>query len=254
MCTQVDGVLYKVHRSLLTAASAALDDILDIPDGKKEDDPDREGTEKYPLYFEGITKTEFEDLLGGFLYHHEWQTIKDVADKERIYINLLKLSHKWQMTAGRAYAIKNLSEIYLTPAHRLELARKFSIPDWVEPAVKWILNRKLSELSGFELEQIGIQIYAILVKGKEHLDTEVRRTANIAPAMRWWRKEIGWGMLHPKYPKKPSDILWELDKFHHPGLNEECRKDMRREIHENILFFDEKVVAATAAAAIAIIR
>lgn len=58
-------------------------------------------------------------------------------------------------------------------------------------------------------------------------------------------------MLHPMYPLRPDEVLWNVQKFSHPGLNEMCRDDMIREIRENVLFSDERVVPATAAAIIA---
>ncbi|KAJ7137895.1 hypothetical protein C8R44DRAFT_728089 [Mycena epipterygia] len=246
-----------------------MEAILSIPDGKTTDDPSREGTEKYPLHIEGVTREEFDDLLGGFLYHPEYKIIAD-TDKERVYTNLLKLSDKFIMKAGKRYAIKNLEDIYLPPARRLELAGKFGIPQWVEPAVKYILNHKLTELTAEDLALIGLGVYAILVKGKEFMDVEIRRTASRAPSMiqdpswncpdhkscdttwkRLWRKEIGWKLLHPTFPMKPDEILWTVQKFRDAGLYEKCRDDVIREIRENVIFFNERIVLATSEAIIA---
>ncbi|KAJ7442959.1 hypothetical protein FB451DRAFT_1057155, partial [Mycena latifolia] len=260
----VNGVLYKIHLSILLKMSEAMSAILSIPDGKSADDPTREGNKKYPFHLDGITKEEFDDLLNGFVYHSSVNSPPD--HKERVYTNLLKLADRFIMPAGRAFAIKSLEDIYLPPSRRLELAAKFSIPDWIAPAVKWILNRKLTDLTPVDLDRIGIGMYSILVQAKEKMDVEVRRTANIAPAMvqdptwkcadhkrctstwkRLWRDEIGWKMLHPTFPLKPDDIAWTVQKFSHPGLNESCRDDMVREIRDNIEFFDERLVPATAA-------
>lgn len=49
--------------------SEAMSAIFSIPDGKNADNPTREGTDKFPLHLEGITKQEFDDLLGEFVYH-----------------------------------------------------------------------------------------------------------------------------------------------------------------------------------------
>ncbi|KAJ7094161.1 hypothetical protein C8R44DRAFT_645559, partial [Mycena epipterygia] len=164
----------------------------------------------------------------------------------------LKLCNKFIMNAAKKYVIKNLEDIYLPPARRLELAGKFGIPQWVKPAVKYILNHKLTELTAEDLALIGLGVYAILVKGKEFMDIEIRRTASRAPPMiqdpswdcpdhksydttwkRLWRKEIGWKLLHPTFPMKPDKILWTVQKFRDAGLYEKCRDDVIREIRKS---------------------
>ncbi|KAJ7023663.1 hypothetical protein C8F04DRAFT_876358, partial [Mycena alexandri] len=156
--------LYKLHRSLLLKGSEVMAALFTIPDGKASDDPNREGTEHYPLYLEGITTEEFDDFLGGFLYRY--RPIPE-ADKERIFMNLLKLSDKWIVEAGKTYAIHNLENIPLPPSRRLQLAGQFNISHWVHPAVKSILSRKLTELTREDLACIGLDVLAILVKAKD---------------------------------------------------------------------------------------
>ncbi|KAJ7843028.1 hypothetical protein B0H13DRAFT_2364926 [Mycena leptocephala] len=90
---RVDGMLYKIHRGILVKVSEVMEAILAIPDGKTADDPDREGTEKLPLFLDGINRQEFNDFLGGYLYRLEW-TVED-DEKERVYATLLKLSDLW---------------------------------------------------------------------------------------------------------------------------------------------------------------
>lgn len=49
--------------------------------------------------------------------------------------------------------------------------------------MKWIFNRKLTELTPADLDRIGIRVYSILVRGKELMDIEIKCMANIAPTM-----------------------------------------------------------------------
>ncbi|KAJ7707933.1 hypothetical protein B0H14DRAFT_2646744 [Mycena olivaceomarginata] len=187
-------------------------------------------------------------------------------NKERVFMNLLKLSDLYIIEAGKAHTKKNLDDIYLSPACRLELACCYGIDDWVEPAVKWILNHPFKDLTPDDLSRIGLQVFAILVKGKEHMDVEIKRTASIAPAMiedlSWecqnhkscakvwkcsWRDHISRRLLHPMFPIRPQEILWHVQKFEsHSGLNPRCLQDMCSLIQEDSFFFDERVVEATA--------
>ncbi|KAJ7613811.1 hypothetical protein DFH06DRAFT_1146559 [Mycena polygramma] len=264
---RVEKVLYKIQKGFLVRVSDVMQQLLSIPDGKPEGET-REGTDDYPFFIDGITSQEFDDFLGGFAYRlaipSNWNEVA-ADDKERVYTNLLKLSDMWEIEAGKACAIKNLEDIYLPPSRRLQLACRYKIPQWIEPAVRWILNHPLKELTLDDLTRMGLEVFGILVKGKEHMDVEIRRTANVAPRMiedpswecdqhkscakvwkRLWRKEIGWLMLHPTIPMKPSEVLWTVKKFSHPGLSPRCLEDMCRVIRDDILFFDERVVPATA--------
>lgn len=63
ICFQVKRVLYKVHFSQLIKLSAVMEEIFGIPDGKKADDPTREGSESFPLYLDGVENQEWDDFL-----------------------------------------------------------------------------------------------------------------------------------------------------------------------------------------------
>ncbi|KAJ7872821.1 hypothetical protein B0H14DRAFT_3438659 [Mycena olivaceomarginata] len=249
MVIRVDTVLYKIHIGILLQISEVMNAIFTIPDGKALDDPTREGTEQLPVLLSGITTEEFDDFLGGFVYPMQRSNISD-ENKERVFTNLLKLSDLYIIEAGKAHAKKNLDDIYLSPARRLELACRYGIDDWVEPAVKWILNHPFKDLTPDDLSRIGLQVFAILVKGKEHMDVEIKRTASIAPAMiedpswecqnhkscakvwkRSWRDHIGRRLLHPTFPIRPQEILWHVQKFEsHSGLNPRVVEATAREI------------------------
>ncbi|KAJ7732947.1 hypothetical protein DFH07DRAFT_780787 [Mycena maculata] len=264
---RVENILYKIHISMLTKLSPDMGGILAIPDGKFDDDPTREGTEQFPLLLPGLSIQEFEDLLY-WVYRVEWKALDD-AEKERVCTNLLKVSDLWQIEVGRAYAIDALQTIYLPPSRRLELAGKYSIHHWVEGAVAEIFSGKLTDLSEDDLSRIGLKVYSILVKGMHRMEIEMRRTANVEPAMtldpdwqcknhsvciaawkRLWWDRIGRKLLHPDSPIKTDAILAEVKKLTHKDLNDNCRKDMVREIETNVEFVDKRVIAGVGAAII----
>ncbi|KAJ7272420.1 hypothetical protein C8J57DRAFT_1225949 [Mycena rebaudengoi] len=209
--------------------------ILAIPDGKKMDDPTREGSEKYPLFLEGMTTQAFEGFLV-WVYRVEWDCGLDsdsdeaAAERETALADLLKLS-----------------DIEVHP------------------------RKEISNISLDDISRMGIHVYWILVRGKERFDIEVRRTANVEPYMGrdptwqcenhslclkvwrklWWTK-IGRKLLHPDYPLTSDDILWEVKRLKQKGLTEACRNDMARQILiKEVTFCDERVVPAVAQAIVA---
>ncbi|KAJ6626522.1 hypothetical protein B0H10DRAFT_2211119 [Mycena sp. CBHHK59/15] len=246
-CTTVVGVLYKIHISMLTKLSPDMGSILSIPDGKDATDPTHEGTELFPLLLLASKSRSSMTSCTGFTV--EWKPMDNLEEKEHICTNLLKVSDLWQIDMGKAYAIRNLKDMYLLPSRRLELAGKFSIPEWVEPAVMAIFEGKLSDLTDMDLLCIGLKVYSILVRGMERMEIEIKRTANVEPRMvvdpdcqcqnhgaciaawkRLWWDKIGRKLLHPDKPMKTDTIIGEVIRFAHKDLNERCRDDMVREI------------------------
>ncbi|KAJ7857828.1 hypothetical protein B0H14DRAFT_2578188 [Mycena olivaceomarginata] len=187
----VDNIMYNVHSSMFEQLSGMMQSILSIPDGKAADDPTREGSEAYPLLLSGVTELEFNDFLL-WLYRLGWESLNNTDERERIFTHLLKLSDQWDIEAGKAHSIHNPQTLVLPPSRRLELAGKYTIPQWVEPAGREILDQKLAILTDADICAMGWKVYSMLAKARESLETETRRTAFVAPVM----------------PKDPS---WECD-------------------------------------------
>ncbi|KAJ7923988.1 hypothetical protein B0H13DRAFT_2315995 [Mycena leptocephala] len=176
------NTLYRVHLSIITKLSPIIAQILAIPNGKEAGDPTQEGAERFPLHFAGLTVHEFEDFLF-WMYKSEWKPITDVEIKERVFIDLLKLSSMWEMEVGKQYAVAHLQNMDLAPSRRLQLARQFSIPEWVSGAVEKIFQGKLSDLNDLDIACIDVKSYSIIAKGMAQMDIEMRRTANVEPPM-----------------------------------------------------------------------
>ncbi|KAJ7291323.1 hypothetical protein C8J57DRAFT_1491817 [Mycena rebaudengoi] len=260
---RIEGVLHKIHVSLLTKLSPNMNEILNIPVGREE------GTERFPLHLAGITIQEFEDFLL-WVYRIEWTPMSDPVERERIFTNLLKVSSVWEIEVGKKYAKTHLEDLYLPPSRRIELARQYSIHEWVKGAVEEIFQKKLADLSDLDIARIGVKAYSILAKGMERMEVEMRRTANVEPPMTndpdwactkhtvcittwkrlWWDK-IGRRLLHPDSPIKTAGILEEVKKLAHKDLNEKCRMDMVKDTEHAIVFVDERVVAGVVASIVA---
>ncbi|KAJ7023807.1 hypothetical protein C8F04DRAFT_1193114 [Mycena alexandri] len=263
--------IYKIHLSMLTRLSEVMGSILTIPEsgGKAPDDPTREGTEHYPLLLPGTCVEEFDDFLH-WLYRTEWEPLgRNDIEKERICTHLLKLSDMWQIRPGKTYAISVLENMDLPASRRLELAGRFTIADWVKPAVKKILNKNLGSLTDHDIRAMGWKVYSILVKAKEMLDAETRRTAFVPPAMtkdpaweckehssclsvwpKLWFDKIGRELLHADRPIQLNEIAGKVlkdDTLKHARLSESCRIDMVNQCFD-MTFADDGIITACAEA------
>lgn len=206
--------------------------------------------------------------------HSEWTDLGNDEQKERICTHLLQFSDKWQIETGKKYAISVLQNVCIPPSRRLELAGKFTIPEWVEPAVKAILNERLANLTDADVRAMGWKVYSMLVNAKEMLETETRRTALVAPPMpkdpswecqnhtsclaiwpKLWFDRIGKKLLHASTPMKLNEIRHEIAKdetLKHPALTNHCQVDMVIFITSSPIFTfaDEQIIPACAAAVV----
>ncbi|KAJ6530281.1 hypothetical protein B0H19DRAFT_1082669 [Mycena capillaripes] len=279
-----DSTIYKIHLSMLMKLSDVMRSILSIPDNKALDDPTREGTSLYPLYLPGTNAEEFNDFLlwlyrayvvlcGVTAYadweNSEWNSFSADPDRERIFAHLLKLSDMWDIKAGKTYAIAMLERMCLVPSRRLQLAGRFGIAHWVQPAVKTILEDRLTCLTENDLCCIAWKVYSLLVKAQEIQDAEIRRMAFVPPEMAsdpswecqshttclsvWpkvWFIKVGRELLHPDVPMRLVDfasMVTKEDTLMHPRLSESCRRDMATQC-ANMTLPDEAIANGCAAA------
>lgn len=200
----------------------------------------------------------------------EWVPVNGDEDKERLYLSLLRLSARWDIPSGVSYAITALHGLLLPAPRRLEIARMYSIPDWVRPAVRRLLACPLGDLTDAEMNQIGIKVYSLLVQGRERMEAEMRWVAQVPPEMVkdhswrctdnkvcasafkdfWWNK-IGRKLLHPSVPSDYTQIPDLIQKTSNwNGLHPECKLEMERKTRETIYPL-EGIIAGVAAAIVA---
>ncbi|KAJ7749554.1 hypothetical protein DFH07DRAFT_961690 [Mycena maculata] len=267
-----ETTIYKIHESQLEL-SEGMKSILTIPDGKEPGDPTREGTEHYPLFIPQTSVAKFDDFLR-WIYRAEWEPLgADDHEREHICTHLLELSDLWEIEAAKRYAILALQYMPLIPSlRRLQLARMFTINDWVEPAVKKIFDDGLTTLTDNDLTAMGLKVYSIFVKAQAQMEIETRRTAFVGPVMdkdsawqcpnhasciavwpKLWFDKIGKKLLHTTNPIKLSEIQAEAEKdetFVHPGLSNPCRLDMVLRVCHGTTFAHERIIPACAASII----
>ena len=69
-------------------------------------------------------------------------------------MSVLELSHMWAFTALREHAINRLDTSDLTAIRRVQLAKKYDIPEWIPKAYTELVNRE-KWLTDEEAEELG---------------------------------------------------------------------------------------------------
>ncbi|KAJ7779770.1 hypothetical protein B0H16DRAFT_1711022 [Mycena metata] len=235
-----DTTIYKIHVTMLKALSNVIGDILTIPDGKEKNDPTREGTLHFPLSLPGTNASEFEDFLCWFA----WEGFGDnLEERHRIFTHLLK-----------AYAIDSLKALPLAASRRLQLAGQFTIVSWVEPAVKHILERKLSALTLEDLAVLGLRVYSMLTRRTALVPPQVpndpswqcqKHSSCLAAWPKVWFEKFGRRLLHPEKPIHLKDVKIEALSIRNSTLSERCALDML-DVIDTITFPHETIMSAAA--------
>ncbi|KIM57677.1 hypothetical protein SCLCIDRAFT_129977, partial [Scleroderma citrinum Foug A] len=99
---------------------------LTLPSGVEHDGAD----DDHPILIEGIACDEFEHFVS-WIYH--------VAESQQPGVSslvaILKVLHLWMIENSINWAINHLEQLGLPPAHKLELACMYTIPQWIAPAM-----------------------------------------------------------------------------------------------------------------------
>ncbi|KAI9065085.1 hypothetical protein FKP32DRAFT_1756887 [Trametes sanguinea] len=236
----VGGTLYKIHADLLGLRGGVLQDLFELPQSSEN----REGlTDDQPIQLPQVTEREFEHFLeliydGHLLPPYSLEKLADI----------LKLSTQWGVDSGRQWAIHHLEASRNVPASlRLQLARRYNVPQWVEPAFReLVFCISLGELRGDDFVHLSYPVYILITKLKEAVEHERRVVAYLAPECKthgpscsnpercsliwretWWLK-IGRRLLHPdadqsmpleKGPGAVESLEWA-------GMSPACRENM----------------------------
>ena len=153
------------------------------------------------------------------------------------------------------WAIGKLENLGLSPAHRLELACKYSIPGWLPGAIQALISSPLAAISQEDMSRLGLRVYSIIAKAHEMIECERKTIAAIPPGLsldpdpdcpvnehqhcrdvwiRFWWQKVARQLLHPTQPL-PLDALIDYiaTQAHPDGLKGICRERYVGEIIES---------------------
>ena len=87
----------------------------------------------------------------------------------------------WDIEPGIEYASHELLTFDLYPAHRIHLARRYNLGEWITDAVHNLLVVPLQNYTDEDFEHLGMKIFVTISTAKETIATERKRFGNFAP-------------------------------------------------------------------------
>ena len=159
-------------------------------------------------------------------------------------IDILHISHMWDIHPGIEFATRELLEFNLHPAHRLYLAHRYNLVDWISDPIRKLLaaplERYVKEDKDHHLE---FDLYMIIATAKESIAAERKRLGNHPPfppnfdnepfcdqhesCKKVWVEKWFYTMLrrihHPIDPLPLSSVPDALEAIDHRGMNPECK-------------------------------
>ena len=154
----------------------------------------REGTVSNPIIVEGCTSVAFANFLGSLNHKYVsrnshinyWVLIYFIfgilrsswaaprLEHQQQLLDILHISHMWEIVPGINFAAHELLGFDLQPAHCLYLARRYNLVDWIPAAVWVLLSIPLEQYhDGVEI-LLDVELYMLIAKAKESISLEQR--------------------------------------------------------------------------------
>ena len=169
-----------------------------------------------------------------------------MADREQEQLlDILHVSHMWQIRPGFDYAIHQLGVCTLQPAKLISLAQKYSIAGWVPEAVRSLLLLPFCKYTEQDICDLSFSGYLVIACAKEEIQEQRRVLAAIPPypldvcadnaphctyhttcTRVWydkWAKEIVPRIHHPTDHFPLSKTISALLDIDHIGMNRACK-------------------------------
>ncbi|KAJ6447886.1 hypothetical protein C8R45DRAFT_1115642 [Mycena sanguinolenta] len=244
MVLRVENTTYFLNLGTLTMVSPELKGIFDIPQSRPKPGEAAEGTVENPVVIEGVTRVQFDDFLGWILKPSWRPHAENEERREEVAINLLLLGQKWNVQEAITHAKETLEKLFLPAARRIQLARMFSLHDWVDAAMSQLLAVPFENLSAAEFDQLGLRVVIILAKAKEARARYRQGIAQVVPKLRadpdhdcvnharchsawkdaWWR-HVPKQLLHPTKDMPVADLPHFVRGLTIEGMTWSCQSD-----------------------------
>ena len=187
-------------------------------------------------------------------------------------VAILKVSRLWMIENSIQWAVSRLNQLGLSPAHKLELARMYTIPEWVAPAIHTLILSPLSTISENDTHRLGLCVYSIIAKAHEVIEMKRKMLAAVPPGLSlgpsascsdlehpqckdawikfWWQK-VARQLLHPTNPLSLTGVVEYVATQTHPvGLNMQCKQEVIGHVVESGgLAVEEEIINSAVGAA-----
>lgn len=141
-----------------------------------------------------------------------------------VLVSLLKLATLYEMESVRNFAIYHLqSSRGVSSAMKIELARKYTVPEWIAPAFKVLLATGTPYISRADVNRLGLETYYILANAHAEIVEARARLSLVAPPIvhgdqcvdrrycevawkEFWLTKITRWLVNPDDPPHIADI------------------------------------------------
>ncbi|KAI0093419.1 hypothetical protein BDY19DRAFT_903165 [Irpex rosettiformis] len=233
----VEKTLYCLPRGMLQMHSEIFASIFPMPGqgGDQAEDP---------VILESILSKEF-DYLARYLFvgPHIARWESPPPYENAMLISLLRLGDLYEMEKVRTFAKYHItSQTSISPAQKISLARMYTIPEWVEPAVKLLVHIGLLGITDEDTTYLGLVTYRILARAQAEIgrarlclslatppavcDEHCGRGFTCGTAWKefWWTKVRRW-LNHLHNPPHISNLCDHVDSiFPVIGMDWACQE------------------------------
>ncbi|KAI1795188.1 hypothetical protein LXA43DRAFT_993832 [Ganoderma leucocontextum] len=158
---EVEGILYRLHRSILERHSPVFRELFMVPqpDGSNEGLSDRN-----PVVLEGIDPKDFTRLLC-LLYPTSLGDCKVTTADE--WMSIFDQADRWQMDYLREHALNQLRMSYISPIPKILFWTRYHLPETeVIPSLIDLIMRPDS-LSLSEAYEVGLEMLVKIARARD---------------------------------------------------------------------------------------
>ncbi|KAI0695882.1 hypothetical protein BC835DRAFT_1305822 [Cytidiella melzeri] len=137
--------------------------------GDREDDP---------IFLESITSRDFDYLV----CHLFVGWVAPPPYESAMLMSLLRLGSLYQMKLVLTFAQYHIrDDPRISPATKINLARQYTVPEWVRPAFKTLVSAGPLQITDKDVDQLGLATYTILTRAQAEIARERLRLSLAAP-------------------------------------------------------------------------
>ena len=171
-----------------------------------------------------------------------WAPLK--AEHTKQLLDILHVSHMWEIVPGVQFATTELLKADLHPAHHLRLAKQYGLLDWIEIPIQMLLTAPLERYTEESQDTLDFRLYMVIATTKESIEKARKILANHPPFpanadntpfcpqhatckkiwIEKWFFTLGRRIHHPSEHFPLILIPSALKNMDHRGMNAECKK------------------------------
>jgi hypothetical protein len=189
-----------------------------------------------------------------------WAPLKAECIKQ--LLDILHVSHMWEIAPGIQFASTELLKFDLQPAQRLHLAQKYGLIDsnWINIPIRRLLGSPLDRYTEDSPDNLDFKLYMLIATTKESIATARKTLAYHPPfptdsdntpfcpqhatCKRVWIEKwflvLGRKIHHPSESFPLISIPEQLKNMEHRGMNPDCKSHVLDWIDQNCLYLIRK--------------